>query len=768
MKAPITFLEFLDFKFLESEDLQKIKCIEVPMLQRDYAQGRKSQKDIATKFLNALFQVLEDKKQTLHLDLVYGYQDVEVFKLIDGQQRITTLWLLHFLLFKKAGRLEDIKEALSHFTYHTRESSKEFCEKLLAEEEEFSLEIKPSEMIEDKEGTFGDAKDRENDPTIKAIVHMLDLLYDALDQKSPQVLENYIEKLRGISFSVINMKKFGLGDDLYIKLNARGKLLSKFEQLKAFIEQAPIDQQWLNVLDNDWSDYFFDSKKPDRFDQRFFHFLHYANAFFALEKLEKEEGTIEQFLDTERTIDHTYRFLQNEENLKVLDCTIQELLPQCQELGFLSINGPSFFEVQRKDSKDRCAQETKLEHKKVAYFFALLALAQIDKQACLEANLQEYARVCKHFVENHLLDSNDDLHGFFDLFKAIAVGVSCKEGFYAFLSQTKPLDTFFHQKVFTLEQRKARLICADRAWEGILNKTSKHAYLVGYVGFLLDFSRVDGKDNLQKFTDYATLTMEIFNEFFTKKACPLSLLQRALLCFGDYSIGATNQFFGNRHRMGMFRHRQIVFRLFEKEPFEPQKYPKNALHKLLDNLLSVPKGDLAHKMQGIIKNYTSNREQQLVEISWTLTERAWWEQLLLQQKDLFDWINKEEGKECGRIYFLKDKDTQQVLQAHLLPTKKYSEKAFDLLGYALYCCCKQNMDMSLYQISEEYENGKQVRQFSINGFAIFADSQTATITLEHAENEQAPEKFPINLKHGTDVFKELQKAVTRIKKTIKG
>lgn len=762
MQTGITFLKFLDFKFLEGTK-QDVEQIEVPMLQRDYAQGRKSQEGIATKFLEALFQVLEGKKPTLHLDLVYGYQEGLVFKLIDGQQRVTTLWLLHFLLYRKANQLEKIKDRLSHFTYHTRESSKEFCEKIL--EEDLSLAQPPSVVISQNEGSFGDVGDLENDPTIKAMIHMLDLIYDRLKNKDTKELEGCLNNLEKISFSVIDMRQFKLGDDLYIKLNARGKLLSKFEKLKAFIEQADIDSKWLLALDNRWSDYFFESTKAEAFDQRFFHFLHYANAFFALQTQGED---LDKIFSTERNIDedNLYRFLQEEENLKVLSQTI-DLLPKCQKLKLLTINGPGFFEAQREGRKDQKTQEPRLEHKKIAYFFALLALSQVYQEECPDKSLQDYAKVCKHFIENHPLDSNADLKGFFGLFQAIIAGITNKQGFYAFLAKTK---THSFHRLFSLEQRKAQLIYSNEAWEEIFNVTSDHEYLVGYVGFLLDFSQVEGQqENLQNFHTYANLTIEILNKFFLEPSggYPLSLFQRVLLCFGDYSIEATNNFFGNRYKMGMFRYRQLIFKLFEKEPFEPQKHPKNSFHKLLDNLLSATQPTLQAKMLGILERYTKHQGQQLIGISWQLTDRFWWEQLLLQQEDLFGFINKEESKECGRIYFLKDNAKRQkshpYAKAYLLPAKKYSEKTVDLLGYALHDYLRSQ---PMKNLDAEYENGKQVRQFVLNGFAIFADSQISSITLESIEDKQPPIKIkiPINLKSGTDVFKELQRVAAEIKK----
>ena len=53
------------------ELLNKYDKIEIPMLQRDYAQGRKSQISIANEFLDAIFAVLEGKRETLHIDFIY-------------------------------------------------------------------------------------------------------------------------------------------------------------------------------------------------------------------------------------------------------------------------------------------------------------------------------------------------------------------------------------------------------------------------------------------------------------------------------------------------------------------------------------------------------------------------------------------------------------------------------------------------------------------------------------------------------------------------
>lgn len=71
--------------------------IVIPMLQRDYAQGREGEKARRNKFLEALKRYLADGKKH-ELDFVYGSKHGNEITLFDGQQRLTTLFLLHWFL----------------------------------------------------------------------------------------------------------------------------------------------------------------------------------------------------------------------------------------------------------------------------------------------------------------------------------------------------------------------------------------------------------------------------------------------------------------------------------------------------------------------------------------------------------------------------------------------------------------------------------------------------------------------------------------------
>ena len=97
---PITFSGI----FLETSDKTEvsIKSIEIPIIQRDYAQGRLS-KDVSRirkQFINSLYNAITGKSEPIKLDFVYGNVTNSILIPLDGQQRLTTLFLLHWYIAK--------------------------------------------------------------------------------------------------------------------------------------------------------------------------------------------------------------------------------------------------------------------------------------------------------------------------------------------------------------------------------------------------------------------------------------------------------------------------------------------------------------------------------------------------------------------------------------------------------------------------------------------------------------------------------------------
>ena len=92
----ITFLDIFNLKE------EKVDFIEIPIIQRDYAQGRKTKsvQRIRERFLNVLYDALTEKTDPVQLDFIYGSVVDKKFIPLDGQQRLTTLFLLHWYIAK--------------------------------------------------------------------------------------------------------------------------------------------------------------------------------------------------------------------------------------------------------------------------------------------------------------------------------------------------------------------------------------------------------------------------------------------------------------------------------------------------------------------------------------------------------------------------------------------------------------------------------------------------------------------------------------------
>ena len=176
MSARTTF-----FQLVESHG-----WIEIPVIQRDYAQGRKDQHIIRDDFLKALHDALclpkDSPSLPLDLDFVYGSVVNDTFQPLDGQQRLTTLFLLHWYLAWSDGRGEDFRARLleadrSRFGYEVRPGSRDFINRLA----DYQPHIPVAEcqnvviMISDQPWFF---RSWRLDPTIRSALSMLQRIHE--------------------------------------------------------------------------------------------------------------------------------------------------------------------------------------------------------------------------------------------------------------------------------------------------------------------------------------------------------------------------------------------------------------------------------------------------------------------------------------------------------------------------------------------------------------------------------------------------------------
>lgn len=260
----------------------EVERIEIPLIQRDYAQGRDGAmvERIRTSFIDVLHSALIGHGR-VSLDFVFGDVEDGTLRPLDGQQRLTTLFLLHWYL---AFRGEQVSQAVGwkRFSYTTRASARLFCERL--------VESRPPPTVEKLSAWLIDQSwylhTWLHDPTVQSMLVMLDALHARFRGDDCLAAWERLVNARepAISFHLLLLTgQMDLNEDAYIKMNSRGKPLTPFETFKGQFEQLlenshpERSMEFALKVDDVWSDIFWryrgiDSSVDEEF-LRYFRFV---------------------------------------------------------------------------------------------------------------------------------------------------------------------------------------------------------------------------------------------------------------------------------------------------------------------------------------------------------------------------------------------------------------------------------------------------------------------------------------------------------------
>ena len=289
----LRFKEIFEKKFSGKKDKYTLKKIVIPELQRDYAQGRKtaSVNGIRENLLNDIKNKIQSKEE-LTLDFIYGKiqgEDNDEMELIplDGQQRLTTLFLLNWYAinsFELRGEQRpnesDEFNLKSKFSYQSRPSARDFCTFL---SETYKPQIKEDSVLsEDIRNDIEFPESWEDDPSVDSMLVML----DAIHEKFKNVDNMYSGLNSFIHFYFLPIEDMGASDSLYIKMNSRGRALTDFEIAKAilkkYMDELPeIDDDFnknlMNNFDGKWTDALWNivDKDASKLDNAYLIYLKY-------------------------------------------------------------------------------------------------------------------------------------------------------------------------------------------------------------------------------------------------------------------------------------------------------------------------------------------------------------------------------------------------------------------------------------------------------------------------------------------------------------
>ena len=252
------------------------KNVLIPSIQRDYTYGALTEdtdkvlNSLLTKIKKTLFphSLCQDSESELTLNFVYGFTQEDInYVPLDGQQRLTTLFLLYYYaaLFDSSSDFD----ILSRFTYATRETTKNYCRAIISYHTDIvnnldSKGLKLKDSIEDMSWFIPSFY---TDPSIRSMQVVLERIEETFNDVRKDLWDKLTRPDCLVNFYLLNFGPFHLSDDLYVKMNSRGKKLTEYEIFKSnllkHVEKTLCNPSFKCELaikfDNEWTDLVWES-----------------------------------------------------------------------------------------------------------------------------------------------------------------------------------------------------------------------------------------------------------------------------------------------------------------------------------------------------------------------------------------------------------------------------------------------------------------------------------------------------------------------------
>ena len=254
----------------------EVEQIIIPELQRDYVWGERNVKGLLTSILDNFNQKEERSLQindsqgneiesdirnflneeymrlrhNMRIGFIYAYHDralASQFYLIDGQQRLTTIFLTLLALYRSATPEQFRKiyfvACVPKIDYKVREVAHDFLVDFI----EFELNKKDSSKTFKESGKYYSEYDK--DVTAQSIyANYYNVIVPTLaSYDNMESLIDYIENY--IEFNYFDTNISEQGEKLYLYMNSRGESLSVQERVKSILvgrspEKLKAGKQW--------------------------------------------------------------------------------------------------------------------------------------------------------------------------------------------------------------------------------------------------------------------------------------------------------------------------------------------------------------------------------------------------------------------------------------------------------------------------------------------------------------------------------------------
>lgn len=465
----------------------------VPEIQREYVWG--NNKTVVETFIHDLVKSL--KKGEANIGFLYSYKNGTEYHIIDGQQRLTSIILLLYVL---AARNEDvhrefvqllrINDAVPAFAYRVRATTVSFMHHL------FASRLTDADEIE-KQTWYKRAYN--NDVTIKAILGIIKI-FNGLSLSELK----YQDVLGRVTFWYFAVEQTSQGEELYITMNSRGEKLADNEQLKPrlFSKLETDQKEKYGKFWDEWEEFFYTHRKNRNIKSVDVAMNNIIR--IVLELLTKCEHNNVQAGKDDANI------------------TLADLKKYMDAIIYLSnINNEEF-----SNEIDRLYGDSKSD----LNFFVLKAL--LTERIKGQDSELEYERVFNTIKNQVRRDKINSHKAFLEFLNGYRLSTN---GFYDYAIED--------EKIINGHELVKVKICNQQGeeTEHALWTVQGTVFWNGNIQPLISWATKDGVFTLNDFLLLHTNFIRFFDES-SDKGCCTDLIRRALLCLGltDYPLNGTN------------------------------------------------------------------------------------------------------------------------------------------------------------------------------------------------------------------------------------
>jgi uncharacterized protein with ParB-like and HNH nuclease domain len=491
--------------------------------QKDLSQGITEEilNNLAPEMRETMLRAQKEKQNYCNIGFIYAYSDPEIpdrYVLIDGQQRMTTLFLILLALSVKEKRQDNFKrnyfkDNILKLDYKVREDAHDFLLK-------FVHYILDGNNILDISNKYWNFTEYQNDITIRSIIDNYLLINDFINENSLSLdyIENFIE------FWYFDTNKSKQGEELYLYMNSRGETVSPNESIKANLLKGKSNQekhewgtkweQWQNLF---WK-YRQRNSNADRGIEEFLRWTKYIEITKS-----NNEQTNSELAEEIRNIKDTKKISLEGLTLQKIESyfkALEKIINLKDELNF-NLNWLTGNNIDTKEYiklipilmyAEKYQDSDVIKIKRFARFFLNITRFETISKNPYSSTV-DVIRLSTLFFENGFTDITDIIN-FSDKYKSIL-----SEEEVAKLSIYKQSPDDLRQEI-----------------ENVFWQAEDYKFCDGKIWLIWDCINFDKTNlssfNIQKLSDFKGC----FDNFKTLFDNPTDLVRRALLTKGDYSV----------------------------------------------------------------------------------------------------------------------------------------------------------------------------------------------------------------------------------------